>query len=275
MERTALIAREELENAVDTFNEAVADENSTRGAIADAGKQVKLKAQIAQAAYQFDAYAAICEREFPMLEACKLLTFPTIRLHAERDAATDAITAYSVEDTTAEFAPSVLEAFYKKNKMGTLPTLFSNEKAWLEVQRANKLMTLRLAGLLLGDRQPDGSFKNTKALVDEVSRLYKCSEKIAELDLLKVPKTEKDILALFQRVCDAILFVGSGEKNEITLVQQQDVQYLLNAYTTGSRTGLAIKANGHTAFAQNIWHAMHGALTGTGYTLVYRQKVEK
>ena len=187
-------------------------------------------------------FAVLMANENPMLAACIMLQYPSIRIVDKRDE--NKIPIRTIED--AEKYIDLLR-LHKKVNGG-----IGNDKNWhLMIEKLNLLMTAQKA-IDLGI--------NPKSVNDS----YAMSDIAKAIDLGKTPTSKTNILKTVQMVVSAMI----GEEYKAT---SHDVNFLFSVYSKKNRKALTVSCANHKYMRQYVLEICHRIVTGASYELDYKK----
>lgn len=194
-----------------------------------------------------ECFAALKAAENPMLEAVKVLAYPTIR-SKDTKAGEEKIPVRVVEDVEKAIDLLKLHKYVGGDGIG-------NDKNWAyAVEKLNFLMTAQKAVDLGIDPK---AINDTYAMCD-ISR---------QIDMGKTPTSKTNILKTVQAIITAMI----GEAYKAT---SHDVNFLMSVYSRKNRKSLTVTCANHKYMRQYLAEICHRIVLGKDYELDYK-KVRK
>ena len=249
-ERVAYLLKDgtlqEIADAVDTIvkaqNEWLLDNDFTSsGKWNDTVDQLCGRYTNIQRGICFDACIATGN---PMIEACKVLTFESIRVKESKDSETK-LTKREVQNVDKDIDLLALHK-YVKDGIGA-------DKDWVyKLQKLNYLLAGKV-GQAIGD--PKWSGENLKAVSDS----FVMHDIARAFDMGKNPTSNTQMLKTLTTIVQAMI----GEEYKPT---SHDVAWLCEAYSRKDRKAKTVQLPNHKTFALLLRDVCNNAITRTGYT---------
>jgi len=236
--------REKAETLVKEYNDAIQSGKYDIG--------VKLNEEIEQTVNEYTSIArtecfdALKATKDPMLEAVKVLTYPTIRAKDSK-VGDEKIPVRSIEDIEKPIDLLKLHKYVGGDGIG-------KDKQWVHmVEKLNYLMTAAKAVDLGID---------PKSIND-----YAMSDISKSIDLGKTPCSKTNILKTVQAIVTAMV----GEEYKAT---SHDVAFLMSIYSRKNRAALTVTCANHKYMRQYMAEICHRIVLGKSYALEYK-KIKK
>lgn len=237
--------REKAETLVKDYNDAIQSGKYEEAA--------KLNDEIEQTVNEYtsiareECFAALKATKDPMLEAVKVLTYPTIRAKDSK-VGDEKIPVRSIEDIEKPIDLLKLHKYVGGDGIG-------KDKQWAYmVEKLNFLMTAAKAV----DLGIDPKSVNDSYAMSDISK---------SIDLGKTPCSKTNILKTVQAIVTAMV----GEEYKAT---SHDVAFLMSVYSRKNRAALTVTCANHKYMRQYMAEICHRIVLGKSYALDYK-KIKK
>lgn len=237
--------REKAETLVKDYNDAIQSGKYEKAA--------KLNDEIEQTVNEYtsiareECFAALKATKDPMLEAVKVLIYPTIRAKDSK-VGNEKIPVRSIEDIEKPIDLLKLHKYVGGDGIGA-------DKNWAyKVEKLNFLMTAQKAV----DLGIDPKSVNDSYAMSDISK---------SIDLGKTPCSKTNILKTVQAIVTAMV----GEEYKAT---SHDVNFLMSVYSRKNRAALTVTCANHKYMRQYMAEICHRIVLGKSYALDYK-KIKK
>lgn len=246
--------RAELEEDVKKYNELMLDGKASEALDMNTSMETKVNEYTALA--KGLAFDACRDADDPMYEACKLLTFDTIRIKDENQEGVK-YKVKAIDDTTKVIDLKKLQA-YCGGSIG-------HDSKWIyALEKFNMLMTAQKCVDLGVDPK-------------EVNDSYAMSNIAREYDLGKNPASKTNLLKTLTKIMQMMLGEEIKVGDEIKPVKavSHDVNYLLSIYSKKGRKALTVSCANHNYMRQYVQEICHKVILGRGYAVDFKKEREK
>ena len=240
----------ELSELVTKYNESA--EFSEFKAMKKIDEKITETLQKYTAECETECFNVLSKAENPMLEAAKVLVFPTVRVRDEKQEGGG--TKRVISPASRKIDPLRL---HKRVDGG----IGADKLWWSLVERLNMLFTAAVATELEAvntskEKLDLTKIRDTAAMSEEAKKVQMKSE--------DAPCNDDIMLADIQSTIDAML--GEGDTGA-----RRMVVYLRNQHTRGSKDSMTVVCSNAKTMRQYLLDVCHAAITGDDFVLDYKQ----